>query len=282
MTLDEFCLSSAHWDSGDMYYVGKPSSLIIRMRLSVIVITHNEQVNIVDCLRCLDFVDEIVVVDNASSDNTVALAREMGATVHVTEDWPGFGPQKNRALGLAKGDWVLSVDADERVTPELRSEILRAIDAKSGPSSYRFPRRSSYCGQFILHSGWSPDWVLRLFRRGDAHFSNDLVHEKVVSRGPTGDLLSPLLHLSFPDFESVLDKVNRYSSAGAQAMALRNADASLYSAIGHGVWAFFRTYVIRRGFLDGQWGLALAISNAEGTYYRYAKRWLMTHKRGER
>jgi glycosyltransferase involved in cell wall biosynthesis len=248
------------------------------MRLSVIVITRNEQANIVDCLKRLDFADEVIVVDNASSDHTAELAREQGAVVDITVDWPGFGPQKNRALDLARGEWVLSIDADERVTPELRDQILRAIDTASGPSSYRFPRRSSYCGQFILHSGWNPDWVLRLFRRGQARFSDDLVHEKVVTRDPSGDLTSPLLHLSFPDFESVLDKANRYSSAGAQVMAQRGCSASLLAAIGHGFWAFFRTYVIRRGFLDGQMGLALAISNAEGTYYRYAKRWLMMQR----
>jgi len=246
------------------------------MLLSVIVITHNEQANIGDCLKCLDFADEIIVVDSGSSDHTADLARACGAQVHVTEDWPGFGPQKNRALLLAKGQWVLSLDADERVNEALRDEILAAIRSDNKPAAYRIPRRSSYCGQFMQHSGWSPDYVVRLFRRGSAKFSVDLVHEKLVVQGKVGTLKAPLLHLSFPDFESVLDKANRYSTAGAQAMRLKGKSASLFGAIGHGLWAFFRTYVVRRGFLDGQLGLALAISNAEGTYYRYAKRWLMT------
>lgn len=246
------------------------------MLLSVIVITHNEQANIGDCLKSLDFADEIIVVDSSSTDHTADLARALGADVHVTEDWPGFGQQKNRALALAKSQWVLSVDADERVSSTLRGEIMNAMACETGPAAYRFPRRSRYCGQFMQHSGWSPDWVVRLFRRGSAKFSDDLVHEKLLVQGVVGDLKSPLLHLSFPDFESVLDKANRYSTAGAQAMRLRGKGASLYGAIGHGLWAFFRTYVLRRGFLDGQLGLALAISNAEGTYYRYAKRWLMT------
>lgn len=246
------------------------------MLLTVIVITHNEQANISDCLKSLDFADEIIVVDSSSTDHTADLARALGADVHVTADWPGFGPQKNRALALAKGQWVLSVDADERVSDALRGEIVNAMSRETGPAVYRFPRRSRYCGQFMQHSGWSPDWVVRLFRRGSAKFSDDLVHEKLMVKGAVGDLKSPLLHLSFPDFEAVLDKANRYSSAGAQAMRLRGKAASLYGAIGHGLWAFFRTYVLRRGFLDGQLGLALAISNAEGTYYRYAKRWLMT------
>ncbi|TXT35734.1 MAG: b-1 4-glucosyltransferase [Comamonadaceae bacterium] len=252
------------------------------MRLSVIVITHNEQANIGDCLQGLDFADEVIVVDSTSTDQTADIARAWGAQVHVTPDWPGFGPQKNRALALAQGQWVLSLDADERVTPDLRREILGVLEQTHGPEVYRFPRRSSYCGQFMLHSGWSPDWVVRLFQRGSAQFSDDLVHEKLLVKGKMGELKSPLMHLSFPDFESVLDKANRYSTAGAVAMRAKGRCASLWGAIGHGVWAFFRTYVLRRGFLDGQLGLALAISNAEGTYYRYAKRWLMSrHEAGQ-
>ncbi|WP_301020165.1 glycosyltransferase family 2 protein [Rhodoferax sp.] len=254
----------------------------LTMRLSAILITHNEQAHIVDCLKALDFADEIIVVDAASTDQTAALARQLGAQVHVTPDWPGFGAQKNRALALAKGDWVLSVDADERVPPALRDEILAVVAQNQGAQVYRFPRRSSYCGQFMQHSGWSPDWVVRLFKRGSAQFSNDVVHEKLCVQGAVGDLKTPLVHLSFPDFESVLDKANRYSSAGAVALRAKGKSATLWGALGHGAWAFFRTYVLRRGFLDGQLGLALAISNAEGTYYRYAKRWLMTrHEIGQ-
>lgn len=244
------------------------------MRLSVIVITRNEQVNIADCLLSVDFADEVIVVDSASTDETREIARSLGAQVSVVQDWPGFGPQKNRALALAQGDWIFSIDADERVTPELRQEILSVIADSSSREVFKIPRRSSYCGQFMLHSGWNPDYVTRLFRSGRAVFSEDLVHERLIFSAPVAQLASPLLHLSFPDFESVLDKVNRYSSAGAAGLSVKNKSASLWGAIGHGAWSFFRTYVIRRGFLDGQLGLALAISNAEGTYYRYAKRWL--------
>lgn len=248
------------------------------MQLSVIVITRNEQANIEDCLKSVAFADEIIVLDNASTDSTADLARSLGARVYVTQDWPGFGAQKNRALAFATGDWVLSIDADERATSELRQEVLETIHHKNSVQAYRFPRRSRYCGQFMLHSGWSPDWVIRLFRRGEAHFSHDLVHERLLVQGVVADLKSPLLHLSFPDFESVLEKANRYSTAGAQAMRLRGQTATLSGAVAHGLWAFVRTYILRRGFLDGQMGLALAISNAEGTYYRYAKRWLMSRQ----
>jgi glycosyltransferase involved in cell wall biosynthesis len=244
------------------------------MRLSAIIITRNEILNIADCLRALAFADEIIVLDNGSTDRTQDVARRLGAQVHETEDWPGFGMQKNRALALAKGEWVLSIDADERVTPELRAEILRAISSDSA-DAFSFPRMSSYCGQYMRHSGWYPDVIVRLIRRGSARFSDDLVHERLMVNGPVEKLSSPLLHISYRTFESVLDKVNRYSSAGALGMQNDMKSTSLGSAIGHGVWAFFRTYVLRHGFLDGQLGLALAISNAETSYYRYAKRWLM-------
>ncbi len=249
------------------------------MRLSVIVITRNEQVNIADCLLSVDFADEVVVVDNASTDDTREIARSLGARVTVVQDWPGFGPQKNRALAQAQGEWILSIDADERVTPELKAEILAVMaDPRSG-DVYQIPRRSSYCGQFMLHSGWNPDYVTRLFRRGRANFSDDLVHERLVTTESIGTLRSRIVHLSFPNFESVLDKVNRYSTAGALSMQKKGRSANLWSALGHGVWAFFRTYFLRLGFLDGQLGLALAISNAEGTYYRYLKRWLLARNR---
>lgn len=248
------------------------------MRLSVIVITRNERANISDCLLSIDFADEVLVLDNASTDGTAEIALSLGARVTVTQDWPGFGPQKNRVLDLAGGEWVLSIDADERVTPELRDEILATICAASSANVFSFPRLSSYCGQYMMHSGWNPDRVVRLFRRGTARFSDDLVHERVLAIGPVGRLESRLLHKSFPDFESVLDKVNRYSTAGAQSMAMKGKSASFWGAIGHGAWAFLRTYFLRRGFLDGQLGLALAISNAEGTYYRYVKRWLMLRR----
>jgi glycosyltransferase involved in cell wall biosynthesis len=245
------------------------------MRLSVIVITRNEKANISDCLESLAFADEIVVLDNSSTDGTADIARSLGARVSVSEDWPGFGPQKNRALDLATGDWVLSIDADERVSPALRDEILQTIATMPRQSVFSIPRLSSYCGQYMMHSGWNPDFVVRLFRRGTVRFSDDLVHERLLTQGPIVRLKAKLLHLSFPDFESVLDKVNRYSTAGAKSMHKNGRSSSLWGAIGHGAWAFIRTYIVRRGFLDGQLGLALAISNAEGTYYRYAKRWLM-------
>lgn len=243
--------------------------------LSVIVIARNESRNIADCVRSADFADEVVVLDSGSTDDTVEQARAAGAKVSVAADWQGFGVQKNRALALAGGDWVFSLDADERITPVLRLQILAAIGSPQGHVAFSVNRRSSFCGQYMLHSGWYPDRVVRLFRRDAARFSDDLVHERVIADGTVGRLSGDLLHESMSDLESALVKLDRYSSAGARDLQRRGARASLASALGHGAWAFFRTYVLRRGFLDGALGFVLAVSIAEGTYYRYLKLWLL-------
>lgn len=243
------------------------------MRLSVIVITRNEQANIMDCLRSVDFADERIVVDNGSTDDTVNLAMQAGAQVHQTEDWPGFGPQKNRALAYVTGEWVLSLDADERVTPELREEILKVISSETTTACFSIPRSSWFCGRFMAHSGWTPDYVDRLFKAGSARFSLDLVHEKLVHEGRAQVLKNPLLHYSHREFSDVLTKIDRYSTASAQQALAKGKRSSVAGALGHGLWAFVRTYVFKAGFLDGGHGLALAIANAEGSYYRHIKLW---------
>ena len=246
-------------------------------RLSVVLITRNEIHNIGACLRSVAFADEVIVVDSGSTDGTVEAARAAGAHVDVRADWPGFGPQKNRALELASGDWVFSIDADEQVTPELERGLREAMHSGKY-DAYFVNRRSNYCGQYMAHSGWYPDRVVRLFRRGRARFSQDIVHERVVCEGPTGRIEGDLLHNSMPHFESVIDKLDRYSTAGALALMNKGVKGSLGKALGHGWWAFMRTYFVKLGFLDGRLGLALAISNAEGTYYRYMKLWLLQRK----
>jgi glycosyltransferase involved in cell wall biosynthesis len=244
--------------------------------LSAIVITRNEAHNLHDCLQSLrGLVDEIIVVDSQSIDATVAIAQQHGAKVAQPADWPGFGLQKNRALDLATCDWVFSIDADERVTPGLAAEIKRVLQASDANASYKLPRLSSYCGKFIHHSGWQPDYVLRLFKRGTAKFSDDLVHERVVTEQKVVALQHHLLHYSYLNFSQVLSKVDAYSSASAKQAYARGKRSSVAGALGHGAWAFFRTYVIRRGFLDGAHGLALSISNAETSYYKYLKLWHM-------
>ncbi|MDB5884271.1 MAG: glycosyltransferase family 2 protein [Polaromonas sp.] len=225
-------------------------------------------------MRSVLFADQIVVLDSGSTDETVNIAKRLGAEVEVNTQWAGFGVQKNRALALATGEWVLSIDADERLTPELQAEI-QAVLRNPQAEAYGFPRLSSYCKRYIHHSGWYPDRVIRLFQRGTARFSDVVIHEKLIVKGRVSHLEQRMLHESFQDFETVLDKVNRYSSAGAMGMLHKGKSSSFPKALGHGLWAFIRTYFLQMGFLDGWMGLALAISNAEGTYYRYLKLWLL-------
>jgi glycosyltransferase involved in cell wall biosynthesis len=230
------------------------------------------------------------VIDTQSCDDTVAIAQSFGAKIAQPDDWPGFGLQKNRALELATQSWVLSIDADERVTPELAAEINSVIgrtqrdvahpDALAKTyAAYEIPRLSWYCGKFIQHCGWRPDYVLRLFRRGTARFSDDLVHERVITSEAVGRLKNHLLHYSYLNFSQVLAKIETYSSASAQQAFNRGERGSIAKAVTHGAWAFFRTYVLRAGFLDGAHGFALSISNAQTSYYKYVKLWAKQQKK---
>ncbi len=240
-----------------------------RPTLSVILITKNEAELVGQCLESVKWADEIIVLDSGSTDATVEICQRYTDRVTVT-DWPGFGPQKNRALAMATGDWVLSIDADEEVTPALAQEMQAVLQAPQA-QGYTLPRLSSYCGRDMRHSGWWPDPVLRLFKRGAGSFTPARVHERVVLEGAVAALQHTLLHHSFRSLDQVLHKVNHYSREGALALLAQGRRASLSTAIGHGLWSFFRTYVLKRGFLDGREGFILAVSNAEGTYYRYLK-----------
>jgi glycosyltransferase involved in cell wall biosynthesis len=245
-------------------------------RLSAIVITRNEADNIAACLDSVAFCDERIVVDSGSQDATVEIAQAAGARV-AHRAWTGFGEQKNFALSLASGDWVLSIDADERVTPALAREIGAALEAQQA-DGYRLPRLSSFCGRPIRHSGWYPDYVLRLFRRGRARFSDDLVHETVICGGPVARLREPLIHHPFHSLEDALTKIDRYSTAGAGMLVARGRRVGFGTGIVRGLYAFFRAYVLRRGFLDGREGFLVAVYVAEGTYYRYMKAWLAARR----
>lgn len=240
------------------------------MTLSVIIITRNEAGMIRRCLSSVSWAHEIIVVDSGSTDDTVAICQEF--TPHViTAAWPGFGPQKNRALALATHPWVLSLDADEYLTAEAQTEIRQLLSDGPRVDAYRIPRLSSYCGRFMRHGGWYPDYVTRLFRRDRCLFSNDLVHERLLVKGPVGTIRAPLYHETYRDLEEVLHKIDTYSSAGALMAQGKGQRGSLLSALVHSLWSFVRTYFVRLGLLDGPEGLMLAISNAEVTYYKYLK-----------
>ena len=235
----------------------------------MVIVAKNEGRNITECVASASFANEVLVLDSGSSDDTAALATKAGARV-VRTDWPGYGPQVARGFRLATTDWVLSLDADERIGPELRAEVLAAI--RSGRfDGYRIPRLSEFCGRFIHHSGWRPDRTLRLGRRARSGFTDHFLHAHMTVDGRVGDLAHSLVHFSYPDMHDVLEKLDRYSSGHARDMLAGGASASVGKAVVHGVFAFIRTYLLRLGFLDGQHGLMLAIYNAEYTYYKYIK-----------
>lgn len=237
--------------------------------LSIIIAAKNEAHNIVDCVKSAAFADEVIVLDSGSTDGTPEVAAKAGAQV-VATDWPGYGPQQSRGISLAKSDWVLSLDADERISAALQAEILQAIqDAKA--DGFRLPRLSSLCGTFIHHGGWRPDYTLRLVKREKAGFTHHFLHAHMTVDGTKADLNESLIHYSYRDLDDVLEKLNRYASGNAKDLDAKGVRGSFSKAISHGVWAFVRTYIFRAGFLDGRYGFMLAIYNAESTYYKYLK-----------
>jgi glycosyltransferase involved in cell wall biosynthesis len=240
------------------------------MGLSVTIITKNETANIRDCLESAAWADEIIVVDSGSEDDTVAICREYTDKVFIHKDWQGFGIQKNRALQYATQDWILSLDADERVTPALRTQIEKAIK-DSTYSAFSIPRQAYFLGRAMRHGGWWPDYVVRLFRRSDGVFCEDIVHERALVSGQVVKLSEPLLHYSYTDLHQLMGKMNDYSSAGASKAHRQGKSGGLIKAIAKAKWTFFRAYFLRLGILDGQAGFIAAFSRAEETYYRYLK-----------
>ena len=210
------------------------------------------------------------MVDSGSTDDTVKICAEYGCKVSSSE-WSGFGPQKNKALQLASHPWVLSIDADERVSDALQEEILRVIRQSDVADGFLIPRKSSYCGRVMEHSGWAPDYVLRLFKRDRGKFSADLVHERVLIDEKPGRLKHPIIHYPMETFEQVIEKLNLYSSLAAKEKFELGEKGSLTKAISRGLWTFIRTYFLKLGVLDGRQGFMLSLSNASGTYYKYVK-----------
>ncbi len=245
-------------------------------RLSLIVIARNEEAAIGRCLGSAAFADEIVVVDNDSTDKTVEIARSFRAKVVKAPDWPGFGPQKNRALNAATGDWVLSLDADEWVGPALSAAIRRVIADPDAADGYEMPRRSRFHGKVIRYSGWWPDHVLRLFRRERGRFTDDPVHERLIVDGRVDRLRAPIDHDAIADAADARDKARRYATIAAAELARRGVRSNGLVALGHAAWAFVNTYFVRVGFLDGRAGLGVALYN---TRYTWLKWWRLASTR---
>jgi glycosyltransferase involved in cell wall biosynthesis len=245
------------------------------VRLSAIIITRNEATNIGECLDSVAFCDERIVVDCGSQDRTLLIAREKGARVAFHE-WKGFGAQKSYALSLAQGQWVFSIDADERVTPALAAAIRAAIEKgeADGYEGYEILRWTTFCGQVMSRPPWNQDYILRLFRRDRARFSDDLVHERIICDGKVARIREPLLHHSVRKLEDALRRMDGYSTLSAQQIVASGRKISFASGLARGSFAFFRAYVLQLGFLNGAIGFLQAVAIAEGTYYRYMKAWL--------
>jgi len=241
-------------------------------RLSVTIIAWNEEERLRACLESVAWADEIVVVDAESSDKTVQLAREFTDRVWVRA-WPGFALQKNFALDQATGDWILSMDADERVTAELAERIQSIVSADGPADGYFVPRRNLFWSAWVRHGGLYPDYQLRLFRRGAGRFVEDAVHESVKVAGRVETLGAPLLHQSYRDLEDFVRRSNRYSTLAASDWLRRGRPVGVRDLIMKPLGRFLSMYIVRRGFLDGWRGLVLAILYAQYVFLRMAKAW---------
>ncbi|MGZ3687893.1 MAG: glycosyltransferase family 2 protein [Bdellovibrionota bacterium] len=241
--------------------------------ISVTIITLNEEENITQCVESVRWADEILVVDSGSSDKTVELARSLGARV-LHNAWPGYGQQKNFAQEKAAHDWVLNVDADEVVSPELAREIRGAVDAteagRSQARGYFFPRKTFYLGRWIRHGGWYPNFLVRLADRRAASWTEPAVHEELRVRGEVAGLANPLDHYSFSSIQDQIVTNLRYSRLGSQSLQRTGQKPSVLKMIWKPVGKFFETYLLKGGFLDGLAGFIISINAAHSIFLKYA------------
>lgn len=240
--------------------------------LSVYIMTYNEAEKIADAIKSALWADEVIVADSHSSDNTADIATALGARV-VQLDFEGFGKLRNDAIAACKHDWILSLDADERCTPEAVEEIRNIIADPASADAWYVPRKNWFMGRWIRHCGWYPDYRQpQLFRRGALSFEQaDQVHERYHVHGSIGHMQTPIWQFPFRNLEQVLHKTNRYSTLGVDRLESRGVRAGMDKALLRGLWSFFRIYILKRGFLDGWAGFVIAFSNMEGVFYRYAK-----------
>jgi glycosyltransferase involved in cell wall biosynthesis len=239
-------------------------------KLSVILIVKNEADHIRRCLTSVAWADEIIVLDSGSTDGTAEIVLEFTPHLYRT-DWPGYGPQKNRALEKAQYPWVLAIDADEELTPELQKEIKNILSRPEALDGYAIQRQSLFCGRWIRHGDWASDWVVRLWRRGRGQFENRLVHEKLLVEGKVGRLSHIMRHYTYPHLGVALTKMNHYSTIWARESFLKGKKGGIIQGWSRALWSFLRGYVVRAGFLDGWQGFVLAVTNSIGTFYKYIK-----------
>ncbi len=241
------------------------------MDISAVIITFNEEHRLEDALRSLrGLAREVVVVDSRSTDGTVKLAKKFGCRVFA-RDWTNYADQKNFGNGKADSAWILSLDADERVSPELKSEILSLPAGDPGCDGYSIPRLVRYLGRWIRHSGWYPDRRVRLFRKAAARWEGEYVHEKLVLQGRITKLRHPIHHFTYRHISDHVSRINAFSGLGAKKLYARRKKCRWYHLLFLPPARFVRSYFLRRGFLDGFAGLVIAVLNGYAVFLRYAK-----------
>ena len=241
-----------------------------QLPLSLCVITRDAAGQLAECLASAPFAGEIVVVDSGSSDDTVEIARRCGARV-IVQPWLGFGPQKNFAVAKAAHDWVLCLDADERITPELESAIRAALAVAPAVAAFAVARRNRFLGRWLRHGEGYPDWIVRLFDRRRARWTDDPVHENVVANGAVVRLSGDLLHASAESLDAYLAKQNHYTTLQARAMHARGERAGVLRLVISPLARFLRFYVVRLGFLDGVAGFVHIVIGSFASFMKYAK-----------
>ena len=240
------------------------------MRISAAIITLNEEDSLPRALASVSFCDEVVVVDSGSSDRTCEIARQSGARV-FERNWSGYADQKNFAAQSASHDWILALDADEEVTPDLQASVQALQAGQPQHAGYRFPRLARYLGRWIRHSGWYPDAKVRLYDRRRARWYGDYVHESVRVDGSVGDLTGDLLHYTCDSFDDHRRRVDRYTDLAARELIDQRRPVGLGRLLISPPWAFLRSYILQQGFRDGPEGLLIARMAASYVYSKYAK-----------
>jgi len=241
-----------------------------RIKISAALIARNEAANISEAIKSLSFADQVVVADTGSTDNTVEIAQKLGAEVHSVK-FEGFGKTKNKALDYCRGNWVLFVDADERVTSELAEKIINISNSESATAGFLINRLTYFLGKPVRHSGWYPDYILRLFKKEKGKFSSNLVHERVEINGRVDKLDGLLIHYSYRSIDQYLDKLNEYSTLSAREMFQKGRKFNILDLIFRPISTFLKMFVFKAGFLDGLNGLFLAILSSYHVFIKYAK-----------
>lgn len=241
--------------------------------ISVYILAFNQKHKIRPAIESVLWADEVLLIDSGSTDGTDEIAREFGVVVHQIP-FTGFGALRNEAVSKCRFEWIFSLDSDERMTPEAKDEILSILSSSHPMDAYLVPRKNYLLGQWIRHSDWYPDYRQpQLFRKGAMTYSSDIVHES-YSMNPgfrLGTMKNPIIQIPFYNLDEMLSKMNRYSTLGSEKLADKKARASILNALLHGLWAFFRHFIIKKGFLDGRGGFVIALYNFESSFYKYAK-----------